>query len=487
MRKIQQAFVCATIALASAHTAQAITLPVVTSATKTLHFDASNLNNDGGLTNPASGTDIATWTNLVGGQNLVSNTPIDGAPTYISAGIGGQPTVRFSSTNAGGDLMFNNAIQANAQTIYAVATLKDNGGALSTMFSNASASLNVRESTVSGPAYFSGNAGDFINNNGTFDINGNKRFTIPGGFDAPHVIKATRDAAINYNGFRFSDNIAPDRRWNGDISEVIMFNSKLSGDDALKVQSYITTKYGIAFNAQFDEKLTDTKQLALNPFSDGTGKKVGVNFHYGPTGTVAGTFQGIGFDNIDLAGGTPPTGPFNLTANASGVGVTLALNFPFTEDNTVRTQIANITGTDAAVLNGVANHMFYVSGAGRGHDSATMLFSGLDRNQRVFVQVLGGDNGWNGLGQVNANGTLIDWLGASDGVTNSSASLLGFFALTDGNGQLSLRFSVPVSSGSPFFGIGGITILSAAVPEPASATMGLIALAALATRRRRNA
>ena len=487
MRKLQQSLLCAAIALTSAQAVQALTVPVTTSATKTLHFDASNLNNDGGVTNPASGTDIATWTNLVTGQSVVSNTPIDGAPTYISAGIGGQPTVRFQATGLGGDLMFNNSMQANAQTIYAVATLKDNGAPLATMFSNRFAGLNVRESTTSSPAYFTGNGSDFINGNGTFDINGNKRFTIPGGFDAPHVIKATRDTAINYDGFRFSDNAGTDRRWNGDISEVIMFNAKLSGDDALKVQAYITTKYGLAFNAQFDEKLTDTKQIALNPFNDAGGKKVAVNFHYGTGGTVAGTVNGIGFDNINLAGGTPPTGPFNLVANPSGVGVTLALNFPFTVDNTVRNQAANITGTDASVLNGVANDMFYVSGAGLGHDSATMTFAGLDRNHRVFVQVIGGDAGWNGQAQVNANGAIIDWLSAADSSSTSSASLLGFFALTDGNGQLALRFSVPVTSSVPFFGIGGIIITSAAIPEPATAALGLLGAAGLMLRRRRMA
>lgn len=487
MRNRWISLLCVSMVLAPGALAHAITLPVVTSATKTLHFDASDLNNDSGATNPANGTDINAWSNLVGGQTVNSNFPTDGRPTFISSGAGGQPTVRFEATAAGGDLLFNNSINATAQTIYAVATMKDNSTALSTMFSNASASLNVRQSTSSVPAYFTGNSGDFINNNGTFDINGNKQFAIPGGYDAPHVIKATRDTAANYVGFRFSDNVAANRRWNGDISEVIMFNAKLSGDDALAVQSYITQKYGTTFTAQFDEKITDTKQIALDPFNGKGGKQVAVNFHYNTAGAVVGTFHGMAFDNINLTGATPPAGPFNLVANASGLGTTLALNFPFTVDNTARTQNANMTGTDSATLNAVANQMFYVSGAGRGHDSATMTFDGFYANTDVFVQVLGGDAGWNGLGQVLANGSIVDWFSSADSNVNNSASLLGFYSRTNGFGQLELQFTVPVSSSVPFFGISGIMITQAAVPEPATATLGLIALGGLMRRRRRMA
>ena len=78
---------------------QAALLPVVTSATRTYHLDASNINNDGGATNPGNGNAVNTWTDQVGGSNLNHNFPIDGKGTFISAGNGGvgnQDTVRFN-------------------------------------------------------------------------------------------------------------------------------------------------------------------------------------------------------------------------------------------------------------------------------------------------------------------------------------------------------------------------------------------------------
>lgn len=462
---------------ASPVTAKQVPLPAVSSATLRARFDAGDIGADGGPTSLPPGAEVNAWRDVVTGQPLNHNAPLDGKPTYIAPGDGGinqQPTVRWDATASGGDLMFNNSMNFSAQTIIAVATMKDNGASLATMMCNQYAGLNIRQTTSATAAYFSGNDGDFIYNNGVFTINGNPRWDIPGGFDAPHVLKAVRNAPINYNGFRISDNIRPDRRWNGDIAEILVFDSKLSANDTARVNKYLIDKY--ALNQVVDEALTSAAQIADQPFTHEGNQSIGVNFHYGTTGTTAGTIHGVAFDNINLAGATPPTGPFTLTANRTPA--TLTLNFPFTSDNTVRTQNVAATGPDAATLNAVGQQMFYIGG--NNHPTAEMLFAGLAPETDVFVQIIGGDGGWNGDLRVLANGVPADWTTVANS-SSSTASLMGIFATTDPQGRLDLEFSILAGN---YAGISGV-IITQDVPEPLSAVLLLLGLPALARRARR--
>jgi len=454
-------------------------LPAVTSASLKARFDAGDVDANGGVASPASGSEINTWRNTVTAQPLNHNYPTDGKAAYIGPGDGGindQPTVRWEATASGGDLMFNNSMSFQAQTIIAVATMKDNGASLATMMCNKNASLNIRQATTASAAYFSGNSADFIYNNGTFTINGNPRWDIPGGFDAPHVLKAVRNAPVTFDGFRISDNIRPERRWNGDIAEILIFDSKLSANDTARVNKYLIDKYAI--NQVVDEALTSTTQIADQPFTHEGNQSIGVNFHYNTAGVATGTIHGIAFDNINLTGSTPPGGPFNLTANA--LQATLTLNMPWVSpiDNTVRTQTVGATGSDAATLNAVGSQMFYIGG--NNHTMAEMIFSGLAAETDVFVQIIGGDSNWNGDLRVLANGTPMDWTTVANS-SSSTASLMGFFATTDPQGRLDLEFSIFAGN---YAGISGI-IITQDVPEPLSALLVLLGLPALARRTRR--
>ncbi len=114
-----------------------------------------------------------------------------------------------------------------------------------------------------------------------------------------------------------------------------------------------------------------------------------------------------------------------------------------------------------------------------------MLFEGLDPNEDLFVQVLGGDAGWTGDIEVLVNGTeTFDWLGVADSDGTDTASLFGFYTQADATGNLDLLFTVPNGN---FAGISGLIISSAVVPEPSSialwTVLGLLSLLGMGWKR----
>jgi MYXO-CTERM domain-containing protein len=244
---------------------------------------------------------------------------------------------------------------------------------------------------------------------------------------------------------------------------------------------------------QVDATLTDTSQIrtaANNPFfGAGTTENVaGVNFFYPAGGVAAGaTVNGVGFDNIDMSGTNPASGPFTLTQNRPGV--TLTQNMPWGGvDNGERNQDAMLTGPDAATANAVAAEMFYVGFVGCCHESASLTFAGLDPNQNLYVQVIGGDQGWNGDLNVTANGTLVgEWETVADGATDAfgiglNASIYGFDTAADAGGSVTLSFAIADGN---FGAISGVVISGQVVPEPAA--LGLLGLGGLALLPRRRA
>jgi len=469
--------VSAALVLVVAADSRASDLPTVSSANLTFHLDAGDMNNDGGATNPGDGNNISSWMELIAGVSV----NVQSTPWWRASGLNGNPSVRFDGGPPYGDLVYaSNAaiINTQAQTIIGVAGMTADAHVLSNLVSNGTGTSTIRQTTSETAAYYPGNSADFHFGGGSFTINGNPTNTIPGGFGAAHVVKSISPSSINIWSLRIGDN-ANNRLWSGDVSELLVYDGTLNADDTALVHKYLIDKYGI--DQVVDESIGNSSQIATDPFDNGANRHVGVNFHYGGP-TVGTTFQGIGFDNIDLTGSpVPPAGPFTLNANAATAGATLTLSFPFTSDNTQRTQNAGIAGTDSATLNAVANEMFYLSTTN--HPNALMMFAGLGANRDVFVQVLGGDSGWNGDLQVTANGTPIDadWTTVANGSGNTG-SLYGFFADTDSSGQLQLDFSI---SAGNYAGIGGMMLTM--VPEPSTfalAAIGLLGLLACGRRKR---
>ncbi len=435
--------------------------PAVTSANLAAHFAAGDINR--GAPQPAHGANVTAWSDLVSGDRLLVDAL--GFPVFIAAGhdgINGLDTVRMTGVAGDLDILFNNSLTFAAQTVVAVVTMATNDWSLSTLLCNGSHNLSIRETTSVVPAYFSGNSGDFVVNggSGTLYLNGSPRLDIPGGYGAAHVVTAKRAAATTYAGFRFGDNVgnafpADNRRWQGDIAEVLVYDGQLDGNDTALVNRYLETKYAIP--QVVDEKFGNARQLADQPFGPGSYRYVGVNFYYAPGGDTTGKVCGIGFDNINMGGWTPSPGPFVLQANPPAVTLAVAWS-GFTIDNTYRTQAPGIVGADSNTLNAVAGEMFYLSNPANtaaDHRQATLTFSGLGPKHPVYVQVIGGDSGWYGDVGVRANGeTKGTWMSVADG-SGATASLFACAATTDASGSLQLDFNVTTNN---YSGIGGLLL-----------------------------
>lgn len=447
-------------------------------------LDASNLDSLGNST-VAAGSPVNRWADLAVGNDAVvrSGTP-DTAPVLVQNAINGKAAVRFDNPS---DRLTSPATSTWG-TVFIVNTLDPSTIDLEGIFGHASADIGIRRHVLSDPRWRGNpgytNSGDltgYPSGQGSLYVNGTYGDLVGRGIW--HTLTAVTPAPIpNMLGPQLGghNNGAYGREFLGAIAEVIVYDRILTPTERLWVGKYLSDKYALPLVV--DERLTDTSQVVTNPFGDNSPLVQAVNFRY-TSAPVTGSFQGIRFDNVDLSGAVPPTGPISLTANL--VPATLTLNFPLgIGANSPRTQSASFTGTDAATLAAVANEMYYIgTTAGNDHPGVTMTFAGLWTNNEVYVELIGGDGGWNGDLLVKANGqTVGTWTDVAD-LNTTTASLFGFFAKTDSLGKLQLDLTIAAGN---YAGISGI-IITQRVPEPSTIALfglGAVALAPLVRRRR---
>lgn len=106
-------------------------------------------------------------------------------------------------------------------------------------------------------------------------------------------------------------------------------------------------------------------------------------------------------------------------------------------------------------------------------------------NTAVQVQVVGGEQSWNGVLDIKVGGISQGMLTGDTDV--DTADLLTFSNSTDSSGNLVLDVNLDSPAGT-FYGIAGVFVTAeVAVPEPSSAVVLGLGTIGLVVRRRRRA
>ncbi len=183
-----------------------------------------------------------------------------------------------------------------------------------------------------------------------------------------------------------------------------------------------------------------------------------LNLHYGSQ-PAAGMLNGIRFHDVrlvsyDATGLNTASGAISPTFYP---GVTVDYDFSREGDNRALAN-SSITGSDAGVANRIAqgNRYFGVPA----NSNHTMTFRGLDPGLPVYVQLIGGQHGWNDTTTVFANGVnLGPW---ASNRTNQTAGLFGFEAQADATGAVHVELQT-----SRFGGMAAAMVMATAPLPPA--------------------
>jgi len=217
----------AAIAIAAMLASPASATPVTTGLK--LHLDAS------ALTGLSDGATVNTWTDMSGLNNHATRT--SGAPTYETNELGGKPVVRFPN---GGSANFSFPEMTDIRTVFWV--IKETTGNLhflmghsnnydfhrgdgtTQLWSNSWASPNIKNGTtrLNGPAV-----------NGTTTA-------LPAGWN---LISLGTTGNVTAN--RLTSDRTYGRTWEGDIAEVLIYNTVLTAEQELAVGGYLTAKYAL--------------------------------------------------------------------------------------------------------------------------------------------------------------------------------------------------------------------------------------------------
>jgi hypothetical protein len=217
--------------------------PPVTTGLK-LHLDAS------ALTGLNDGDTVTTWTDVSGTVPANSTVSYGGTPIYKVGVLNGQPVVRFdnasSFTTADLSLQF-----PSAATVFVVTTINNDN-----QYTLVKANPNVDEwwrydNGNSYPAVFRGNR---LEGYCTMPMSGSHLFAITSSASAWEMSingtsKGVADGNFNAGGaLMIGNHTQSDRALNGDIAEILIYDSVLSASDADLVGAYLAGKYGLTTN-----------------------------------------------------------------------------------------------------------------------------------------------------------------------------------------------------------------------------------------------
>ena len=183
-----------------------------------------------------AGSNVTTWADSSPAGVDFTQAVASQRPVYVTNAINGLPAVRFNGTTN----KLAATKTATCQTVFIVNTVKgyvDFDGIW-----GKDSTVNIRLSSANS-WYYPGNGNDFAYNGGQMYVNGvsNSLFTA----STPHllsVISATPRTSITTALGSFTTT-GPNRWFNGDIGEVLVYNSALSTNDRQRVEAYLSAKW----------------------------------------------------------------------------------------------------------------------------------------------------------------------------------------------------------------------------------------------------
>jgi len=462
--------------------ANGVTSPPI-SAGLVYHLDAQDINGDGVADTLVNGSAVGTWVDKAAGNNATNGAST--TPMYVTGAINGNAAVRFDN----GTDRLTSALDTTWGTVFAVTSVAAGNPDFTGLIGDNNSDLGIRRHTAASQQWRGNealtNSGDFTRNGGTFQVNGTVGDAAA--INTPHLITATHGnpGAIAGLGPQLGgfNNGAFGREYFGDMGEVVIYNRALNWQERHAVEQYLGDKWGLAVASTIDERIVNSIQLNTNtnfPAFERGQVVAAVNFHTnGAANAVLGanTILGLSFDDVNI-GASNVT---NLALTANSDDVRLTTNFSFFHG--LRQQNVSVGGTDGALVSNLLRQLHAIGTT----DTAIMTFSGLVPSSELFVQLLGGDEGWSADLDVFANGDLVArWTTVAD-TNTTTGSMFGFYTNADGLGNLTLdlrAINVGGAGNPSFAGITGV-IISQAIPEPATMSLLMLTTVALAGRRRR--
>lgn len=220
----------------------------------------------------SDGDAVGGWFDQSSSKRNVEQSDANRRPTFVAAGLSGLPAIRFDGVD---DLLHNAAVDlvpsGAARTMLVVGRVPDTG--------RGGAMFTFRRSTAGGGTVFSTQHGTVADNYYVYSdgVNGAGNSTLPPA--TINVIRAPfatvfisrgegQKLEVWLNGDKQPVSqpgaVGPDRGasgftignredypgfgWDGDLSEILVYDRALSPDDLLAVGSYVATKYDLTAN-----------------------------------------------------------------------------------------------------------------------------------------------------------------------------------------------------------------------------------------------
>jgi hypothetical protein len=203
---------------------------------------------------------VAVWNDSSTSANNATQVTTANQPAYTTNGINFNQAVTFSGTNYLSTPTNNLPSGSNARTIFVVATSSNTQLGNSWVYGYGTASLgaafNVGKAAAKTTLYASGDIDDSESVSSFWAANvpklGRVTYSVPtvSFFDAGAPIgtgiQTGWNTIVAANSGRIGSYVnSTSNQWNGNIAEVIMYPSVVTGTAAVSVESYLAIKYGI--------------------------------------------------------------------------------------------------------------------------------------------------------------------------------------------------------------------------------------------------